>query len=114
MPHTASSAKSSSTFANPVTVRPFARNSPFGSFANLRMATPWHSAAAILPAVKNATNFACRAVALSKLNIGAWPPATTMASNFATSRSATEPVSSTRALSFGVWMKPWLMRSDAE
>jgi hypothetical protein len=52
-----------------------------------------------------------RGGALSKLNIGAWPPATTMASKRPTSISATFFVFSTSALSSGVWMKPWLIRS---
>jgi type I restriction enzyme M protein len=51
------------------------------------------------------------AVAAAKLNIGAWPPVTTMASNLATSISPTRLVSSTSALRLGVWMNPWLMRS---
>jgi len=50
-------------------------------------------------------------VAAAKLNIGAWPPATTIASNLETSISPTRLVLSTSAFSSGVWMNPWLMRS---
>jgi len=49
-----------------------------------------------------------------KLNIGACPPATMMASKRAMLISDTGLVFSTSAARLGVLMKPMLMRSDAE
>lgn len=60
---------------------------------------------------QNSTNFLCNPVALSKVNLGACRPATMMASNFATSMSDAFRVPSIRPASFGVWMKPMLIRS---
>jgi hypothetical protein len=67
-----------------------------------------------LPGLEKATNSRCSSVAPSKVNIGACPPATTIASNAAADSSATGRVTSTSAASFCVERKPSEIRSVFE